>query len=402
MQPERKVRLAYLVSHPIQYQAPLLRLIAAQPDIDLTVFFQSDISVRRFHDPDFGVAIAWDTPLLEGYRHRFLPALGATDSITGFRPYSYGIGARLRRGGFDVLWVHGYTNWFNWVALLAARRAGIATLVRDEANAISAPRSRAKVRLKRAFFGALSAMCGGFLAIGSLNRDYYLANGVPNGRVFMVPYAVDNAFFSAAAAKASAERQEFRRGLGLAAGRPVILFASKFQRRKRPDDLLAAFIRLAAQAPERKPYLLLVGDGEMRPALESTARPLGDDVRILGFRNQSELPALFDLCDVFVLPSESEPWGLVVNEAMNAGRAVIVSDQVGCAPDLVRPGLNGEIFPVGDVTGLADALRRVVGSPDRISAMGRASADIIAGWGFEQDLAGLRQAMAAVKRPVRG
>jgi glycosyltransferase involved in cell wall biosynthesis len=399
-QPSRKYRVAYLVTHPIQYQAPLLRLIAAQPDIDLTVFFQSDLSLKAYRDEGFGRSIRWDVDLLEGYRSEFLPAIGRRDTIEGGRPFNYGISSRLRRGRFDVLWVHGTALWFNWVAMLAARMASIPVLMRDEATLISANRSAAKIWLKRQlFFHALGRVCAGFLAIGTLNRRYYLENGITAERIFPVPYCVDNGYFADRAAAAAPQREAFRAKLELEPGRPVILYASKLQRRKRAGDLLAAFAALREMNPARKPYLLFVGDGEQRRELEERARPLAGDVRFLGFMNQSELPAIFDLCDVFVLPSDQEPWGLVVNEAMNAGRAVIVSNQVGCGSDLVRDGVNGFVYPVGDAAALAKALASVLRDPAMTQAMGRASAEIIGGWDFQRDLDGLR---AAIRHATAG
>ena len=119
-------------------------------------------------------------------------------------------------------------------------------------------------------------------------------------------------------------------------------------------------------------------------------------MRFLGFKNQTELPAYYDLCDVFVLPSVYEPWGLVVNEVMNAGRAVIVSDQVGCGPDLVKPGENGYIFTAGDIAGLGWALHNVLNDQQKCRALGRKSLEIIDKWGIEEDVAGLKAALAGV------
>src|SRR5581483_10742516 len=116
----RPFRIAYLVTHPIQYQAPLLRYLNAQPDIEITVFFQTDISLQSYHDTGFGRRIQWDVPFLEGYRSEVLPALGRRDSIEGGRPFNYGIARRLKEGQFDLLWVHGYARWFNWAAMAAA------------------------------------------------------------------------------------------------------------------------------------------------------------------------------------------------------------------------------------------------------------------------------------------
>jgi glycosyltransferase involved in cell wall biosynthesis len=392
----RRCRIAYLVSHPIQYQAPLLRLLSAQPDIDLTVFFQSNLSVKDYHDPGFGRTIQWDTPLLSGYRHEFLPAIGSRASVEGHRPFNYGVATRLWRGNFDILWVHSYARWFNWVAILAARIASIPVFVRDEATPISQRRSPRKARLKRIFFRVLDRFCRGFLAISTLNRQYYLENGIDPKRIFFVPYCVDNTYFADLANAAGARREIFRAELGLTPGRPIILYASKLQKRKRADDLLGAFERLIARTDDdKRPYLLFVGDGETRAELEAAATPLGEDVRFLGFRNQSELPALFNLCDVFVLPSALEPFGLIVNEVMNAGRAVIVSSDVGCGPDLVRDGINGYIYPLGETVALAESLEKVLQGPDTVALMGRASAEIIARWNFDRDLEGLRAAIAA-------
>src|ERR1700722_7676796 len=116
------MRLAYVVTHPIQYQAPLLKRIAAEPGIDLKVFFCSDISTRPFRDSEFNRQIHWDLPLLDGYEYEFLPALGATDQISFARPWNFGISERLDLGRFDALWVHGYARLFNWRAIGAAKQ----------------------------------------------------------------------------------------------------------------------------------------------------------------------------------------------------------------------------------------------------------------------------------------
>jgi glycosyltransferase involved in cell wall biosynthesis len=393
-------RVAYLVTHPIQYQVPLLRLICQQPDIALTALFQSDMSLRAYRDAGFGRAIDWDIPLLGGYEHEFLPGLYRHDAITAQRPISWGLASRLRRERFDALWVHGYARWVNWAAIACAKTQGLKVFVRDEATTHSAQRSALRRAAKRAFFATLRNGVDGFLAIGSDNRDYYLSQGIDPARIFPVPYCVDNDFFAARARGATPMREDLRRQLGLEPGRAVILFASKFEARKRAQDLLAAYrllIENAAHAPV--PYLVFVGDGALKSSIESEARSAGlEGVRFLGFRNQTELPALYDLCDLFVLPSVDEPWGLVVNEVMAAGRPVVTSDRVGCARDLVRSGVNGYTFPAGDVAALADAISRILSNPVQAVAMGEASRDIISRWSFAEDVAGLRAALQAVLR----
>jgi glycosyltransferase involved in cell wall biosynthesis len=391
----RKIRLAYLVTHPIQYQAPLLCRVAKEPDIDLTVFFCSDFSAKKFVDPGFGRAIEWDVPLLEGYRFEFLPAIGGTDRVSFWRPFNHGLVKRLKAGRFDAIWVHGYARGFHWIAIAVAKRLGIEVLIRDEATLLGAQRSSLKKIVKRIFFLSLRTMCDKFLAIGTSNRRYYLYYGIEKEKIFLVPYAVDNAFFQAKAAASASTREELRASLGLEKGRPIILYASKMIERKRPSDLLEAYVRLSPDGKtEPYPYLLFVGDGEMREALERRASRLGwSSITFLGIKNQTELPSYYDLCDVFVVPSVHEPWGLVVNEVMNAGRAVIVSDHVGCGPDLVENGKNGYIFKAGSTDSLLSALRKVLDSPGQYQAMGQESLKIINKWSFENDVAGLKAAL---------
>jgi glycosyltransferase involved in cell wall biosynthesis len=401
-----KVRLAYLVSHPIQYQAPLLRRIAQEADIDLTVFFGSDFSVRGYKDEGFGVGVKWDVPLLDGYQHDFLPTIRDNSNPGVMSPLNYGIFRRLRgskeAAGFDVLWVHGYSSMNSLQGMLLAKSLGIPVLVRAEPWLGDRDRSGPTLAVKRLFFKLLRKLVDGALPIGTLNAEYwrhYLGKEFP---LYPMPYAVDNHYFQSRREEAQEGRAVLQKELNLNPSRPVILFASKLQSRKRCTDLIEAYKNLMA-GPNvgPQPYLVIVGDGEERASLERQAREGGlEGVRFCGFRNQSELPRFFDLAAVFVLPSQHEPWGLIVNEVMNAGRAVIVSDDVGCQADLVENGVEGCVFPVGDVAALTDALRQVLATPETAKAMGQRGLAKIQSWNFEEDVRGLRRAVAAVTRKI--
>ena len=393
----RVARLAYFVSHPIQYQAPLLRRIARESDIDLKVFFFSDHTAREFVDEGFGVKVEWDVPLLDGYQYDFLPRVASRDVGQGAelgvaRPLNRRIFETIGSGGFDAVWVHGYSTANSLRVILSASMLDVPVLLRAESTLHDRERSPAKLLVKDGFFRMLRRHVSGVLAIGQANEQYwrrYLCNDMP---IYRMPYAVDNAFFATKASEAAAGTEKLRQTLGLAAGRPVILFASKLQGRKRCGDLIEAWKRMA-KSP--RPYLLIVGDGEERKRLEKEAEGQ-EGVRFLGFKNQTELPAYFALCDVFVLPSMHEPWGLVVNEAMNAARAVIVSDDVGCQADLVEDGVNGRVFPARDVGALTQALEDVLSTDDRARTMGQAGLDRIRRHSFEEDVAGLRKALEDV------
>jgi glycosyltransferase involved in cell wall biosynthesis len=393
-----RVRLAYVVSHPIQYQAPLLRRVAQEPDIDLTVFFGSDFSVRGYRDEGFGVAVKWDVPLLEGYRHVFLPRVRDANDVSFAAPLNRGILRALKGRGaqpaFDAVWVHGYATANSLHAMLAAKLLGVPVMLRAESWLRDRGRGTAKLAAKHCFFHGLESLVHAVLPIGTVNAEYwsyYFGDRVPQ---FLVPYAVDNEYFSSRARAAEPARGELQAELKLDSGRPVILFASKLQERKNCAHVVEAYSRLATAGPDALPYLVIVGDGEERAALERQAAATGlGTIRFAGFRNQSEMPRFFDLASVFVLPSRHEPWGLIVNEAMNAACPVIVSDDVGCAPDLVEDGVNGCIYPTGNIDALAHALHRVLASPETAASMGAKAYQRIQQWGMEQDIGGLRRAL---------
>jgi glycosyltransferase involved in cell wall biosynthesis len=385
------LRLAYLVSHPIQYQAPLLRRIAREPDIDLTVFFGSDFSIRAYKDEGFGVEVAWDTPLTEGYKNVFLKPLRDTGSVSPTSPISRGVLKALR--GFDALWVHGYASINSLQAILAANTLGIPVLLRAESWLNDRDRSPLKLALKRLALRALRPAIAATLPIGTLNAHYwqhYFGDHVPQ---FPMPYAVDNDYF---ADRAAAPHLDLRADLNLDPARPIILFASKLQPRKRCMDLLEAY-RL-----DPTPHLIIAGDGEERPRLEAFTRDNSlTNVRFVGFQNQSILPQYFALADIFVLPSRHEPWGLIVNEAMAAGCPCIVSDEVGCHADLITNGVEGFVFPAGNIPALFAALSGIFADPDAAAEMGQAAATRIRSWSFEQDVAALRAALSHTTRKLR-
>jgi glycosyltransferase involved in cell wall biosynthesis len=392
----RKARVAYFVSHPIQYQVPLLRRIALEGDIDLRVFFFSDLSVRGYRDKGFGgVQVKWDIPLLDGYSYEFLPGFRNGDSLGFATPLSYGIFGRLRDGGFDAVWVHGYHTFNSLQAIFVAKLLHIPVILRAESQLNDRVRTKKTLLAKRLFFPILRQTVDCVMPIGKPNAEYwqrYLGSRVPR---FPMPYAVDNTYFNTRAAEAATQRDALRRELDLEAGHPIFLFASKLQSRKRCIDLVDAFLKLShAPGVEPPAYLLIIGDGEERAAIECRIRESGlSSIRMLGFRNQSELPRFFDLCDVFILPSIHEPWGLIVNEVMNAARAVVVSDQVGCHDDLVEDGKNGIVFPAQDVDALSAILRRFLEDPSLARVMGREGLKTIARYSFDEDVHGLRQAL---------
>lgn len=391
-------RLAYIVSHPIQYQAPLLRYLSRDAEIDLQVFFLSDFSLHEHYEAAFDQTFKWDTTLTEGYSWEVLPRVfsGASRVLSPWSPVGR-LRQRLRAGNFDAVWVHGWGHVGLCQAVREASALSIPVLMRGDSTMDSSSGSPLRKHFRAKFHRWLFQCVAGYLCVGARNREFYRQYDVHDTRLFSMPYAVDNDFFQERSSAASRQRDKLRRSLGLQPKRPVVLFAARIAPAKAPDELLLAFSRVyAATAGDWKPYLLFTGDGPMRGEVEEKARPLGDAVRFLGFRNQSELPALYDLCDVFVLPSRYEPWGLVVNEVMNAARPVVASDRVGAAPDLVVDGDNGFVYPSGEPAALALRLSQVLESPDLRAKMGKRSLKRISSWDFEADRKGLLEALSKV------
>jgi glycosyltransferase involved in cell wall biosynthesis len=403
--PEKTVRLAYVVSHPIQYQEPLLRRLAREPGFDLTVYYSSDFSTRSYRDRGFGREVHWEIPLLQGYKYKILPRIPGTKNIYSAKPPSLGYLRQFLGGRYDVVWVHGYATVNSLHALMAARFTGAKTLVRTDSTLMDRERPAGKRALRQMFFAGLRWLVDGVLAVGTHNADYWRATLGPDVCLWTMPYAVDNEYFASRAQSATASREELRAELGLQPGRPVILFAAKLTQRKRCVDLLEAYALLTKEwlggsraYLQFLPYLLIVGDGAEGESLKRRAAEISSrDIVFAGFRSQAEIPRFYDLCDVFCLPSMHEPWGLAVNEAMACGCAVIVSDEVGCQPDLVRDGETGLVFKARHTQALAACLRRMLqeaGLAQRLAEAGRAR---IATWDFEADVCALQQAIVGLK-----
>lgn len=395
---ERRLRLAALISHPIQYFAPLYRLLAARPDVDLTVYFCSRQGAERFIDPGFGQRVAWDIPLLDGYRHHVLPNARGDRGVRGFWSLTNPtIVSELRRGAFDALWVHGYAYATNWLASLTASAFRIPVLMRGESNLLGA-RSPLRRATKSAVLRGLFHLAAACLYIGSRNREYYLHYGVPPERLFFAPYSVDNAFFRRQAERLAPRRAELKARFGIPADLPVILFSGKMVPKKQPLRLLEAFARVRRHTPCA---LLFVGSGPLEATIRGciTAGAI-PDVYFAGFLNQGRIAEAYTVADVLALPStwdgsDGETWGLAVNEAMNFGLPVVVSDQVGCAGDLVQDGRTGFVVPHDSTDALVGALVSLARDATLRRALGDRSLATVAAWDLDATAAGIVAAARA-------
>jgi glycosyltransferase involved in cell wall biosynthesis len=389
------IRIAFLHTHPIQYVAPLYQHLNQHWDANITALYLSNHSLRGGADHGFARRVRWDIDLAGGYDARFVGgAERRGEPSRFFSIIAPQLWHEIRSGGFDALIVHGHTPAAMVLATAAAKASRIPVLMRCETH-LGLRRSNLKRLLRRKLIGSFYRRFDAVLAIGSANRKFYRAMGIPEGRIFPMPYAVDNSRFAAESRLSATERRHMRASLGVVDDRPILLYAGKFQPRKRPDDLLRA---AALLNKERAPFqLAMIGSGEMEAQLHAMARKLGlTNVCFTGFINQSTLPQYYGACDVFVLPSIDEPWGLAINEAMCAALPIVASSEIGCVPDLVHEGDNGRVFPAGNIVALAEALRSLLADAQLRKRMGQSSREIISRWSYAECDAGLAAALAAV------
>jgi glycosyltransferase involved in cell wall biosynthesis len=390
-------RPALLVAetHPIQYHAPVYRTLQQQFGIDVTAVYGTDVSLRAYRDAEFGADVAWDVDLLGGYTSRFLSTVasgGATDPLTAS---ARGIGQVLDDAQPMAVLIVGYSPAFHRRVWRAAWRRDIPILFRGETTDVRQS-GRAAVALARdVALGVAYRSCARVLYIGQRSRRHYERLGVGAERLVFSPYAVDVTPFSPTDADRGRLRGEARREIGWSDDDLVIVFSGKLSERK-GVDLLPPAIAGLPDALRRRVRLLCVGDGALRSALEGPGGPQADAVvRVLGVQPQAALSRWYHASDLLVLPSRhGETWGLVVNEALHHGVPAVVSDRVGCGPDLITPA-TGTVCEAGSVRSLTTAIERglaLAGSESTREACRR----LVAGYTIERAAAGVAEALRGI------
>ncbi|MBF0176527.1 MAG: glycosyltransferase family 4 protein [Magnetococcales bacterium] len=394
----RPIRLGIIVTHPIQYHVPLWVALHQQTTLEIQVFYTWDNRGETgFFDHGFQKRISWDIPLLTGYPWEFVPNVARNPGGHHFRGlHNPELVKRVLAWQPDVVMINGYMHQSHFLAIRSLAARGIPVLFRGDSHLLS-PRTPIKRWLRAQVLRRLFHRCQGFLYCGTLNRDYFLSFGVASDKLFHCPHIVDNDRFATNDATRREEAAAWRASLGIPSTHKVALFAGKFQDKKQPLQLLGAFIR--ARVPES--VLVFVGDGELAESLKIEAGAAQANVLFLPFQNQTSMPLVYRLGDVFVLPSAyDETWGLGVNEAMCCGVPVILSDQVGCGPDLVEPGRTGWIFPARETTALTHILQQAMQPGDHLKSMGEAARNKMQAWGLPHARDGIIRAVQSVTRAL--
>lgn len=389
-----RFRILHVCEHPVQYSSILWRRQAQHPKLDILVAYCSLRGAIPAMNPGFGVEVAWDVPLLDGYPWTLAaPAKSGQNGVGRAGLFSKKLWQLVRGGGFDAVCLGGYYFPEAWTAILAAKRQGIPIIMCTDAHSLESRRAKSKVALaiKKIIVGRIFRMADVVITSSSRAEIFLRALGVTRERIFLGRYVVDNTWWTERASHL--DRSALRRGWGLPAEARVVLYCAKLQSWKRPGDLLEAFSR----ANVSDSYLIFAGDGPLRKKLEQRARALGlgDRVRFLGFVNQTGLPGVYVTSDLLVLPSDYEPFGLVVNEAMLCGCPAVVSDCVGAGYDLVREGETGSVFPCGDVGALARILGLLLSDRSQLDRMRAAARERMQTWTPEMNVEAFVRAVEA-------
>lgn len=360
--------LVVVETHPVQYHAPVYRTLQQQFGIPTTAVYASDFSVAGYHDREFGASFAWDSDLLSGYSSVYLSRAAEGESGDVERPSAQGLASVLRQLSASAILLTGYSPRFYRAAFYHALRTGLPLLFRGETTDHALPRGPLKAAARDLLLRAAYGRYARLLYVGKRSCRHFLRLRCPRQKLVFSPYCVDTSVFATGEAARVSQRQAIRSGLGISDSQQVLLFSGKLSTRKGPD-LLAQAVRRLPDAVRSKIVVVFLGDGELRESLErEVTEGATVDARFVGFHNQTEMGAFYHAADLLVLPSRrSETWGLVVNEALHHGVPCIVSDAVGCAPDLIEAGSTGEVFASDSVEGLRYAIERalrLVGRPE--------------------------------------
>jgi glycosyltransferase involved in cell wall biosynthesis len=353
--------LVVIETHPIQYRAPVYQALSKQFGIPITVIYGSDYSVIGFHDEEFRTKYAWDVDLLSGYKSIFLSQVknGGAQSYEEVSPQ--GLAKVLDEIAPTAVLITGYNHRLYQAAFSLALKAKYPILFRAETTDYGLKRNSLKALLRDSLLHWSYQRCAKLLYIGQNSKAHFQRLGFSEQKLIFSPYCINAASFQCSEAVRDELRQCTRQHLGIAPEQIVLLFSGKLSNKKRPDIILQAVKQLPSEIRSQIAVIFL-GDGKLRKALENFApsSPLVN-AYFVGFQNQTQLSRYYHTADFLVLPSQySETWGLVVNEALHHGLPAIVSQAVNCAPDLINPGVTGDIFETNSVESLATTIERLL------------------------------------------
>ncbi|UKT66154.1 glycosyltransferase family 4 protein [Pedobacter mucosus] len=342
------------------------------------------------YDPAFKKFITWDLPLLEAYKYQFVENTaknpGSHHFIGIVNPY---LVKSIGEFQPDAILVYGWA-YQSHLTILRYFKGKIPVWFRGDSTLLDSSKGFKKI-LRNLFLKWIYHYIDQAFYVGKANKAYFKNFGLKETQLIFAPHAIENDRFGMIRA---VESKALRNSLNVLENEILILFAGKLEDKKNPLLLLSAFKKLN----KANTHLLYVGNGFLEKELKEKAfRHFGklntglaqDDkplkIHFMDFQNQTQMPMIYQACDLFCLPSQGpgETWGLAVNEAMACGKALLVSDKVGCAENLVENGINGYIFESNSQSDLQEKLTLLINNKSLLKKMGKKSAQIIKDWSIE-------------------
>lgn len=374
--------IKYILSHPIQYQVPLIRYLNKR--IKLKVVYRLNTANKKYFDREFNKKIIMSNDLLYGYKYSFLNYFGPR-KISNLFPLTYEFVDKIFLDKSQIIWIHGVKNWYNLIIIFLSFFLNKKVFVRDELNLIK-KKNFANLCLNKLYYFIINKFIDCYLSIGKENLRAYKYFGVSNKKIFKVPYVVNNNFFYV-------KKKNYK-------GKLIILFTGKLIHRKGCDILLESINLLNTDISFKKNTKInIVGDGILKPRLlDYKIKNNLDNVNFVGFKDQKLIKKYYKNSHIFVIPSREENWGLSVNEAMSSKNAIISSNFVGSAKDLVKNNYNGFTFKNSNSKDLAEKIFFFFKNKEKIKCFGDNSYKIISRWTFEECFNGLDKAIKYVNK----
>lgn len=369
-------KIAFIISHPIQYYVPLLRLLSKIETLNVKVFYTWGEDSMNKYDPGFNKIVEWDIPLLDGYDYEFLTNVAYDKGTHHFKGIENpDIISRINSFNPDKIVVFGW-SFKSHLKVLRYFKGKVPIYFRGDSHLLNHQPIYKKF-IRKIFLSWVYSHIDYAIAVGENNKVYYRWVGLKEHQILFAPHAVDEARYVAKNVKHDEEAKQLLNSLNIPSQNIVFLYSGKFEYRKDLQTLINAKILLN----DMPCSLLLVGNG---PDKDELIRLSKDDqnIHFIDFVNQSKMPSIYKSADVFVLPSISETWGLGINEAMNCGLAIIASDKVGAAADLIDG--NGFIFKAGDYIDLRDSMKKYIESKALLANFKHKSVEIIKLWSIKQ------------------
>jgi glycosyltransferase involved in cell wall biosynthesis len=385
-----KIRVAIVISHPVQHFVHLYKALAKREDIHLKVFFASKIGIKSYFDKDMDTEIKWASDLLSGYGYMFLPEADGIHETGFIKINNPSINRELKKFNPHVVQLHGYAQMTLLRALLWCKFKHIPVLLWSDSSLLF-KRTYWKQVFKNLVLPKLLSLFDGVLSTGDNNAAYYLRYGIKSEQIFRCPFTIDEDLLEQARSEKFIYRQKLRFRYGMENDEFVLLFVGKLAPWKRPKDILDS-LSLAQKKLGSKIKLVafFAGNGVLLESLKTQAESENLRAIFAGFVNVDILPSVYAMADVLIFPSEREPYGLSAREAICLGLPLILSDQIGCigATDAARLGENALIYQSKNISELAQSIITLAENPEKVKKMSDSSLTIAREMHVEKSVSG--------------